>query len=210
MYEGVAGLTESFINNSIDGIVESLNGARVSFSDIIKSMLIDLQKLALKAAAMQIFNGLVAGGSSSPTGIGSGGNVSTPGGFTITDPSLNANGGVYSGKGISSYSGNVVSKPTVFPFAKGIGLMGEAGEEAILPLKRGSNGKLGVESSGAKDSNKTKNIIVKIENLGESKSKIVESTATTDINGTVVSIVLDDLRNGGPIRDSIRTIGEYS
>lgn len=59
----------------------------------------------------------------------------------------NANGGVYSGHGISSYSGQVVSKPTVFPFAKGIGLMGEAGPEAILPLTR-INGKLGVQSSG--------------------------------------------------------------
>jgi phage-related minor tail protein len=36
----------------------------------------------------------------------------------------------------------------VFPFAKGVGLMGEAGPEAIMPLKRGKDGKLGVASSG--------------------------------------------------------------
>lgn len=59
----------------------------------------------------------------------------------------NAKGGVYSGPGISSYSGNVVSSPTVFPFAKGVGLMGEAGPEGILPLAR-VNGKLGVRSTG--------------------------------------------------------------
>lgn len=49
---------------------------------------------------------------------------------------------------LSAYSGSVVSKPTLFPFANGIGLMGEAGAEAILPLKRGRNGKLGVSLDG--------------------------------------------------------------
>ena len=59
-----------------------------------------------------------------------------------------ANGNVFTSPGLSAYSGQVVSRPTVFPFASGIGLMGEAGPEAILPLKRGSNGKLGVEGGG--------------------------------------------------------------
>lgn len=63
--------------------------------------------------------------------------------------SFNAAGGVYSGSGISAYSGQVVSRPTIFPFASGIGLMGEAGPEAILPLKRSRDGKLGVEGGGS-------------------------------------------------------------
>ena len=44
--------------------------------------------------------------------------------------------------------GGIVSRPTIFPMADGMGLMGEAGAEAIMPLKRHSNGKLGVEASG--------------------------------------------------------------
>ena len=60
----------------------------------------------------------------------------------------NAAGGVYATPALAAYSGSIVSRPTVFPFAKGIGLMGEAGPEAILPLKRGSDGKLGVSSGG--------------------------------------------------------------
>lgn len=59
-----------------------------------------------------------------------------------------ATGGTMRGAGISAYSGSVVSRPTLFPFASGIGLMGEAGAEAILPLKRGRDGKLGVSSGG--------------------------------------------------------------
>ncbi|MDZ8348127.1 hypothetical protein SNB20_02610, partial [Escherichia coli] len=38
----------------------------------------------------------------------------------------------------------VVNRPTFFAFAKGAGVMGEAGPEAILPLRRGADGKLGV------------------------------------------------------------------
>jgi len=42
-------------------------------------------------------------------------------------------------------AGGVVNKPTIFPMANGMGVMGEAGPEAIMPLKRGPSGRLGVE-----------------------------------------------------------------
>jgi len=60
----------------------------------------------------------------------------------------NANGNVYGQNGIVPFaSGGIVTKPTVFPFKNGIGLMGEAGAEAILPLTR-RNGVLGVQGGG--------------------------------------------------------------
>lgn len=84
----------------------------------------------------------------------------------------NADGGVYSGPGISAYSGQIVSRPTVFPFASGIGLMGEAGPEAILPLKRGANGKLGVEGGGAQT------IIVNVTSTTGDRAEIRRSAAS--------------------------------
>jgi len=45
-------------------------------------------------------------------------------------------------------SGGIVSSPTLFPMARGTGLMGEAGPEAVMPLKRLPNGKLGVQADG--------------------------------------------------------------
>ena len=45
-------------------------------------------------------------------------------------------------------SGGVVSAPSYFPMGRSLGLMGEAGPEAILPLQRSSDGRLGVAASG--------------------------------------------------------------
>ena len=58
-----------------------------------------------------------------------------------------ARGGVFAGgQELTAFArGGVVNRPTVFPFSRGIGLMGEAGPEAILPLRRGRDGRLGVE-----------------------------------------------------------------
>jgi lambda family phage tail tape measure protein len=67
-----------------------------------------------------------------------------------TGPSVigSAKGNVFASQGLSAYSGQVVNKPTMFAFAHGAGLMGEAGPEAILPLQRGNDGKLGVAVQG--------------------------------------------------------------
>jgi len=52
------------------------------------------------------------------------------------------------GTAIPFAQGGVVDRPTLFPMAHGTGLMGEAGPEAVLPLKRLSSGRLGVEATG--------------------------------------------------------------
>ena len=57
-----------------------------------------------------------------------------------------AKGGV-PGRIVPFASGGVVSTPSYFPMGGNIGLMGEAGSEAILPLKRGADGSLGVAAS---------------------------------------------------------------
>ncbi len=58
---------------------------------------------------------------------------------------FSAKGNVFDSPGLSAFSGTIVNRPTLFPFAAGMGLMGEAGPEAILPLARGPNGKLGIQ-----------------------------------------------------------------
>ena len=78
----------------------------------------------------------------------------------------NANGNVFAANGIVPYAmGGIVNRPTLFPFANGgsigTGLMGEAGPEAIIPLQRGANGKLGVAGGGG-----TTNVVVNVDASG--------------------------------------------
>jgi len=98
----------------------------------LATRLIDLAFQPIENALMRAFSG----------GGGGGGFFARLFGF--------ARGGVFAGgEQLTAFArGGVVNRPTVFPFAKGVGLMGEAGPEAILPLKRGRGGRLGVEMNG--------------------------------------------------------------
>lgn len=62
-----------------------------------------------------------------------------------------ANGGAFSqGKVMPFAKGGIVGSPTTFPMRGGRGLMGEAGPEAIMPLARGPDGRLGVQAGGGR------------------------------------------------------------
>ena len=61
---------------------------------------------------------------------------------------FNAKGNVFASPALSAYSNQVVDQPTMFAFAKGAGIMGEAGAEAIIPLTRTASGDLGVRMTG--------------------------------------------------------------
>ena len=91
----------------------------------------------------------------------------------------NANGGVYATPSLSAMSGSVVSSPTIFPFANGgaLGLMGEAGSEAIMPLKRLSNGKLGVQAQGAGGVSFSQSITVNSDGSSNSETDTTSQSA---------------------------------
>ncbi len=80
---------------------------------------------------------------------------------------LYAKGGVFDQSGVTAFAkGGIVERATVFPFAKGIGLMGEAGPEAIMPLRRGADGRLGVSMHGGQAANQNyanQNVRVEVE-----------------------------------------------
>jgi phage-related minor tail protein len=70
-----------------------------------------------------------------------------------------AAGGVVSGGSVVPFAaGGIVASPTYFPLGRGLGLMGEAGAEAVMPLARGPDGKLGVRGGGGAATSVTVNI----------------------------------------------------
>jgi lambda family phage tail tape measure protein len=104
-----------------------------------------------------------------------------------------AKGGVYDAglemfaKG-GMFTNSIVSQPTLFKFAKGTGMMGEAGPEAIMPLKRDNNGNLGVRAGGGS------NVDVVVNNYGNEKATTKE---TTDSRGNRrIEVVIGDMVAG--------------
>lgn len=106
----------------------------------LKDVLLDVGKIVIK-----LLNDL---------NVGSGGRGIFGGGFlqSLIGGFLGigfANGGVFANGQVQAFAGGgVVNRPTLFPMRNGTGLMGEAGEEGILPLRRGPDGRLGVEAHG--------------------------------------------------------------
>ncbi|MGF1500820.1 MAG: phage tail tape measure protein [Paracoccaceae bacterium] len=76
--------------------------------------------------------------------------------------------------------GGVVDRATFFPMRDGLGLMGEAGPEAILPLSRGPDGRLGVESSGGAAAGPVVNVTIStpdLESFSRSRGQVAAQLA---------------------------------
>jgi tape measure domain-containing protein len=118
------------------------------FLDMASKMIAKYIEMQIIGLAQKFLPGMFGGifGPSGPTNYS--GAFASPLGFG-NQYSYSANGNVFAQNGIVPYAkGGIVDRPMMFPFAKGIGLMGEAGPEAIMPLKRGADGKLGVAGGG--------------------------------------------------------------
>lgn len=76
-------------------------------------------------------------------------------------------GGVQKFANGGTFTNSIVSSPTLFKFASGTGLMGEAGPEAIMPLKRDSSGRLGVSAGGGMVANNNQPQEVLLRVVGE-------------------------------------------
>lgn len=108
-----------------------------------------------------------------------------------------ASGGVISYGRLQPFArGGIVASPTIFPMANGAGLMGEAGPEAIMPLKRTSSGELGVKAEGAGNVNVTMNI-----NAVDARSFV---DLLTSNRAVVENIVINNLVRNGQVRKAIR------
>jgi lambda family phage tail tape measure protein len=125
-----------------DALVNFVMTGKMNFADFTRSILADITRIIIRQSIITPLLGV----------------------FGIT---TSAKGNVFD-KGLKEYAkGGIVTQPTLFKYGSGgtgnFGLMGEAGAEAILPLKRGRSGNLGVEASGG-----ATNIVVNVDASGSS------------------------------------------
>lgn len=155
LQEGLTNWADSatdYASQAADAVVSTMDGLVSNISDALagnvvdwrnwgSSILQEVSKILMNAA---IVNGLK---SLSKSMSGAGGWLGTVGDW-LSGAVANAKGGVYTSANLSAYSNTIVDTPTYFAFAKGAGLMGEAGPEAIMPLTRAADGSLGVRAIG--------------------------------------------------------------
>tara|TARA_R110000868_G_scaffold12110_7_gene58713 strand:- start:11664 stop:12293 length:630 start_codon:yes stop_codon:yes gene_type:complete len=127
-----AGVGGRDFGRSLTGAFDDVALKGKSLSDTLKKLALDLSRMVLNSA----FNSVT-----SPIGNSLGSSFSSL--------VASADGKVLAGGRVKPFAkGGVVASPMLFPLQGGVGLAGEAGAEAIMPLQRGADGRLGVAASG--------------------------------------------------------------
>ena len=182
--KNVADTIANSMGDALTSIVDGTKSVSDAFKDMARAIIAELYQIYV----VKQITGMISGG------IGS---------FMGFNASASANGNVFSNGNLVPYAdGGVVGGPTYFPMNDGrTGLMGEAGPEAIMPLKRGKDGKLGVQAEGgAGDVIIHQNFNFQA-NGDESVKKIIAQQAPAIANMTKKQI-LDDRRRGGQMKQA--------
>jgi hypothetical protein len=180
-----------------DAIVNFTKTGKLSFKDMINSFIEGLLRYEIQQQQIALFSSMGGAGGLAKMFISA--FSMTPysrfgmGGGGVDPLDFVAKGGVYDAglktfaKG-GMFTNSIVSQPTLFKFAKGTGMMGEAGPEAIMPLKRDNNGNLGVRSGGGS------NVDVVVNNYGNEKATTKE---TMDSRGNRrIEVMIGDMVAG--------------
>jgi len=233
--QDVAGQTKSLFGNAFssmeDAVVNFAMTGKLSFADFTKSILADMARIATRQASSALLGSLVGAAASYLGGSAAGGgNGMAAGSAGATSSNLGASqagytgmyaqamGGAWSG-GVQmfadggAFTNSIVSKPTAFGMANGkTGVMGEAGEEAIMPLTRTSSGKLGVMAMGGGAAGGTQiNVEVHIDGDGNASSSsddpgydLFGKELATFVEQKYQELRTKDMRQGGVINKAIK------
>ena len=185
------------LNHVSDALVNMITTGEFSFKSLAKSILAELIKVTVQLLIMKplitMFSSMIGGGVSGSAVPSANGNVFDYGGLKAF-----ASGG--------AFTNSLVSSPTLFP----MGLMGEAGPEAIMPLSRDSKGRLGVSGGGGSSLQQVNQISIEINtdvHQGGSTQSSQSSNDTTKqydkfaslIKAKVQEVIIEEKRQGGSL-----------
>ena len=180
-------------------------GAKTTFGDIVESFGKMLTQMYIQKKIMEPLFEFAFGNDKGEGGVNWGSVVSTVGSLFSTAAA--SQGLAFAGPGIGAYENSIITKPTMFPFAKGIGLMGEGkSPEGVLPLKRMKSGNLGVEADNSNGNGG--GVIIHLENPTfqdlETQRRTMEQIANIVANRVAPGAVIRSYKKDEQIRDVIR------
>ena len=172
-----ADAVENDATGAVGGLSDELSslliGAEADFARFFASLASDISRLAITSGIQQILGAFLGAGG----GLG-GGTVETE---------IFAKGGLTSG-------------PELFATSSGLGVRGEAGVEAILPVTRGKGGRMGVDASGL--GGVTVNVVNNAPNSPQNDGRLgrlVAGEVTKQMSGIARATMLDEQRVGGAL-----------
>ncbi len=170
--ETLDGLARKFGQSLSGALTTNLNAGR-QLDGVLGTLATRLSSLAVKAALGPVRKGIASLVKSLLAGSDS------------SESNAFARGGVLAAGRVRPFaSGGIVAAPTYFPMQGGTGLMGEAGPEAILPLKRGSDGRLGVASAAERPVSVSITIATPdVESFRKSEAQVAASLARAVARG---------------------------
>lgn len=215
--DGVAsGMKSSFMDAFERSFQTGENAAKaffVSLGEMTRRAAMEMTyEIAVKPLVTLAANAMKMGLTSMFPGLSGSGFVNDAGGRELAGSLGFANGGAFTAGGVRAFANggvftnSIVSNPTLFKFANGgaLGMMGEAGPEAIMPLRRGPDGKLGVSGGGGGG-----DVQIVINDMRSGKdSAPVEASSTTGPGGIrqIQVMVRDEIRRSMAAGEFDRTM----
>lgn len=181
--EELAGVVTNSFKNLEDAIFQTTKNGKFAFKDFAQSVLDDLTKVFIRT---QVVANLAQGLNSFGAALAASFATPGPGASSISPTGTSG--------AIAFADGGILSKATPFSFANKLGVAGEAGPEAIMPLRRMSNGEMGVAAAGG-GSNVTVNVINNSGNEIQQRES-VDSSGQKVIDIIVLSKVKEGFAKG--------------
>ena len=195
----VSGAVQRSFGAMEDMLTNFVMTGKLNFKDFIKVILGELVKLMIQLLIikplMAMFGGAFGGGAAA-----AGGATTMAGDATAS--MMAAKGAAFHDGGVQmfasggAFANRIVNKPTSFP----IGIMGEAGPEAIMPLGKDAQGRLGIRMSGDQGGGNVENNVTiavsiqdgQVKDGGESGNQLGNK-----LKAVVIGVLTDELRPGG-------------
>lgn len=179
-----AAMGDALTSGLTQGLMDFAESGKLNFKSMANSIIQDMIRIQIQSSMMSLMGNFGSGGGGLLGGLFSG---------------LFAKGAAFSNGNVTPFAnGGVVNSPTVFPMANGMGLMGEAGAEAIMPLSRTSSGDLGVKATAPV-------VNVNVQNYGNDEVKVEQSG--NDIQVIISQIASSISRGTGDVGKAIE--GRY-
>jgi len=195
MRQGVASLATNAFQGLENALVDLATTGKTNFLDFARAIMVATTRMIIQQTILRSIMqaiGAIPGGALPTSPFG--GPQVVSGGTGIDG---NAFGAAAFSKQMPAFSlkpyakGGIISQPTM-------SLMGEAGPEAVLPLKRGPGGKLGVAGGGG--SVQVGSINISVENTGEQLSAAAQKQIANQVQGIVMATLVNEQRSGGVLR----------